>query len=154
MSADTDPRDTPLHPRRRAMLLGHEEEERKLLQAFGSGRLHHALLIAGPRGIGKATLAYRFARFLLKRPHHEEPGSLSVEPADPVFHRVAAGSHPDLFVIERAFDLKSGKVKIETGVDVARGATSSSPGRQGRGAGGSASSTQQTISTTRRPMHF
>ena len=76
MSADTDPRDTPLHPRRRAMLLGHEEEERKLLQAFGSRRLHHAWLIAGPRGIGKATLAYRFARFLLKHPDAGEAWSL------------------------------------------------------------------------------
>ncbi len=123
MSADTDPRDTPLHPRRRAMLLGHEEEERKLLQAFGSRRLHHAWLIAGPRGIGKATLAYRFARFLLKHPDAGEALSLQVDLVDPVFHRVAAGSHPDLFVIERAFDLKSGKVKTETGVDVARGAT-------------------------------
>src|SRR3984893_11301419 len=52
-------------PWRRERLLGHEAAEKTMLAAYRSGRLHHAWLLAGPRGIGKATLAWRFARFLL-----------------------------------------------------------------------------------------
>src|SRR5258708_31245915 len=52
-------------PWRNDRLLGHEAAEPALLSAYRSGRLHHAWLLAGPRGIGKATLAWRFARFLL-----------------------------------------------------------------------------------------
>src|SRR5215469_12833459 len=52
-------------PRENSLLLGHEAAEATLLQAYNSGRLSHAWLFTGPRGIGKATLAYRFARFLL-----------------------------------------------------------------------------------------
>ena len=52
MSDDVDPRDTPRHPRRRNSLLGHEKAENRLLQAYRSGRLHHAWLIGGPRGVG------------------------------------------------------------------------------------------------------
>lgn len=126
MKETSDPRDTPHHPRRRAMLLGHARAEETLLHAYRGGRLHHAWLIGGRRGIGKATLAYRFARFLLR---HPDPAgvaagsSLAIDPTDPVFHRVAAGAHPDLFVIERPFDQKTEKVKAETNVDVARAAT-------------------------------
>ncbi|RPH67361.1 MAG: DNA polymerase III subunit delta', partial [Hyphomicrobiales bacterium] len=59
-----DPREVEWHPRRRLVLYGHEAAEARLLQAVQSGKLHHAWLISGPRGIGKATLAYRFARYL------------------------------------------------------------------------------------------
>jgi hypothetical protein len=52
-------------PWRRDRLLGHEAAEKTMIAAYQSGRLHHAWLLAGPRGIGKATLAWRFARFLL-----------------------------------------------------------------------------------------
>jgi DNA polymerase-3 subunit delta' len=124
MSKETDPRDTPLHPRRRSFLIGRENAEERLQRAYRSGRLHHAWLIGGPRGIGKATLAYRFARFLLRYPHPEAaPHSLHVDPEDPVFRRTAAGAHPDLFVVERDFDPRTGRLKSETGVDVARLAT-------------------------------
>ena len=58
------PHDWP-PPWRTDELLGHQAAEQTLLAAHASGRLHHAWLIAGPRGIGKATLAWRFARFLL-----------------------------------------------------------------------------------------
>ena len=123
MSDDVDPRDTPRHPRRRNILLGHEGAESRLLQAYRSGRLHHAWLISGPRGIGKATLAYRFARFLLHtsaiRPQ-KDAASLDVDPDHPVARRIAAGSHADLFVVERRFDPRTGRLKTETGVDIAR----------------------------------
>ena len=56
-----DPREVEWHPRRAVDLAGHRAAEARLLQAHQSGKLHHAWLISGPRGIGKATLAYRFA---------------------------------------------------------------------------------------------
>lgn len=121
MSEVRDVRDTPHHPRRRPFLIGHAQAERFLLQTYESGRLHHAWLIGGPRGIGKATLAYRFARFLLSG--RKRPDSLHVDPEDPAFRRVAARAHPDLFVVEREMNLQTGRLKTETGVDVARLAT-------------------------------
>ena len=63
-----DPREVAWHPRRAAELVGHKAAEARLLQAHQSGKLHHAWLISGPQGIGKATLAYRFAKFLLQVP--------------------------------------------------------------------------------------
>ena len=55
----------PLKPPANPDLFGHDAAEATLLRALQSGRLPHAWLITGPRGIGKATLAFRFARFLL-----------------------------------------------------------------------------------------
>lgn len=52
-------------PRLNPNLVGHGAAERLLLDSVNGGRLAHAWLITGPRGIGKATLAFRFARFLL-----------------------------------------------------------------------------------------
>jgi DNA polymerase-3 subunit delta' len=121
MTEEADPRNTARHPRRRSFLIGHEPAERFLLGAYRLGRLHHAWLIGGPRGIGKATFAYRFARFLLRYPHPAEaPGNLDVEQNDPVFRRVAAGAHSDLFVVERELNQQTGRLKTETGVDIAR----------------------------------
>jgi len=103
-------------PRHNPDLVGHEAAERELLDAFLSERLSHAWLICGPRGIGKATLAYRFARFLLARgrpaaggslfgpgPTAVAPDTLFVDPANPLFRRVAAGGHADLMVVERGY---------------------------------------------------
>lgn len=86
-------------PRGNSILAGHEQAAVSLASAARSGRLHHAWLFCGPPGIGKATLAYRFARWLLAgQPQGDEP--LHVAEEDPVFRRVAAGSHPDLMVLE------------------------------------------------------
>ena len=90
-----------IHPREATSLIGHERAEHALLEAYRSGRLAHAWLIAGPRGIGKATLAYRFARFVLSQP--SEPESLAIPSGNPVFQRVAGvmGQHEDVAVIGR-----------------------------------------------------
>ena len=91
-------------PRANPILLGHEAAEATLLEALRGGRMHHAWLITGPEGVGKATLAYRFARRLLAGAPADN--SLALDPTDPVFRRVKAGSHADLLTIERGFDEK------------------------------------------------
>src|SRR5690349_15445417 len=100
-------------PRENPYLVGHESAEAGLLQAHAAGRLPHAVLIAGPRGIGKATLAFRFARALLA----ERP---DVAETDPVFRRIAAGGHADLMTVERAIDPKKGTRRTEITVDDVR----------------------------------
>jgi DNA polymerase-3 subunit delta' len=112
------------HPRERAILLGHQTAEQTLLDAFASGRLPHAWLISGPRGIGKATLAYRFARFLLAGGGDGglfgAPQDLAVPPGSPVFRRVAMQSHADLRAVEREVNEKTGKLRSEIVVDGVR----------------------------------
>ena len=78
-------------------LLGQEAAEAAFLSAWRSGRVPHAWLLTGPRGIGKATLAFRVARYVLAGGEGE---TLAVDAANPTFRRVAAGSHGDLFVLE------------------------------------------------------
>ncbi len=87
----------PPEPRANPELIGHDDAARTLAEAAESGRLHHAWLIAGPPGLGKATLAYRFARWLLAgRPAAPGRTPLFLAESDPVFQRVAAGAHADL----------------------------------------------------------
>ena len=92
-----------LHPRLTEALFGHEEAEALFLSAFTAGALHHAWLITGERGTGKATFAYRAARFLLsqgQRAPAPAPSSLAVPPGHPIARQIAAGAHPSLFVLE------------------------------------------------------
>ncbi len=113
------------HPRRTAELLGQAAAEAVLLRAKASGRLPHAWLLTGPRGVGKATLAYRFARFLLAPDCQggglfgDAPDSLAVPEDHPVFRRVAAGGHADLMTLERGEDDK-GKPRTVIPVDDVR----------------------------------
>jgi DNA polymerase-3 subunit delta' len=99
------------HPRAMTTLFGHALAEAALLAAYRSGRVPHAFLIAGPKGIGKATLAYRMARFVLA---HPDPAarevaaapSLAVAAQHPVARRIAAQAQPDLLIIERTLNEK------------------------------------------------
>ncbi len=112
-----------LAPRENPLLLGHEAAEALLLQACASGRLPHAWLFAGRRGIGKATLAFRFARFLFAQGSGlfaATPTSLAVAPDEPIFRRVAAGGHADLLVVERSLDPRRKKLRSEIVVDDTR----------------------------------
>ena len=124
---DPDPRETGWHPRRNSRLVGHSAAEAALISGWASGKLHHAWLIAGSRGIGKATLAYRFARFLFARPRPAEgapcPADLGIAEDHHALRHMAARSLPDLLVVEAAYDLKKKQVKAEIGVDEARKAT-------------------------------
>jgi DNA polymerase-3 subunit delta' len=106
MKEDDDDIDEATHPRATGVLFGHAGAEAALLTAYRSGRMPHGVLIAGPKGIGKATLAYRLARFVLAHPDPVAPdvqtaGSLEVAPANTVARRIAARAQPDLLVIER-----------------------------------------------------
>ena len=104
-------------PRANPILLGHAGPEAAMLEATRSGRLHHAWLLAGPPGVGKATLAFRFARWLLAG----APGAaLELDPAHPVFRRVAAATHADLLTVEREFDEKRRRQRTEIVVDDVR----------------------------------
>jgi DNA polymerase-3 subunit delta' len=108
-------------PRENPDLLGHEAAEQIWSQARASGRLHHAWLITGSQGIGKATLAYRLARSLLAG---RRPGeSLYLDPADPVFRRIAAGTHAGLMTVERSLDEKTKRMRREIVVDEVREVT-------------------------------
>ncbi len=105
-------------PRENPILLGHAAAEAEIVTAMRGGRMHHAWLISGPAGVGKATLAYRFARRLLAG---LGPGdTLALDPADPVFRRVAIGSHADLLTIAREWDEKRRRMRGEIVVDDAR----------------------------------
>jgi DNA polymerase III subunit delta' len=119
-----DPRETAWHPRRRQVLYGHEAAEARLLKAVQSERLHHAWLISGPRGIGKATLAFRFARYLAQPPARWSPNTLAVSADSEVAHQLSAGAHPNIFVVQRAFDIKAKRLKTEISVDDSRAAIS------------------------------
>jgi DNA polymerase-3 subunit delta' len=92
----------PLHPRLTDRLFGHEAAEDLFLSAFNAGSLHHAWLLTGEQGIGKATFAYRAARFLLSQ-EQAAPApkpSLTVPASQPVARQIAAGAHPSLFVLD------------------------------------------------------
>jgi DNA polymerase-3 subunit delta' len=105
-------------PRANPIMLGHAEAEATILDAMRAGRMHHAWLITGPEGIGKATLAYRFARRLLAGQPKED--SLALDPGNPVFRRVAAGSHADMKTIELAFNEKTKRMRTEIAVEDVR----------------------------------
>ncbi len=109
---------TAPEPRANPLLRGHEVAEAQVAEAMRAGRLHHAWLITGPPGIGKATFAFRFARRLLAGP--PEGDSLALPEAHPVFHRVAASSHADLLTIEREINPKTKRMRSEIIVESAR----------------------------------
>ena len=111
--------DEDLPVRANPELVGHDHAAGVLEAAARSGRLAHAWLIAGPPGIGKATLAYRFARWLLAGGPALPPGPapLHLPPEHPVFRRVASGSHADLFVLRPIAD---GRVRQEIRGDAVR----------------------------------
>lgn len=108
------------HPRATARLYGHEAAERALLDAFASGRMHHGWLIAGAEGIGKATLAYRFARYVLADPAERAADTLDIAPETRAARQVLALSHPGLLVIRRAWDPKAKRFPATIPVDEVR----------------------------------
>ncbi len=98
-------------------LVGHEAAEQALMSGASAGRLHHAWLLTGPPGIGKATLAFRFARWMLAG---QKPGGLSMSASDPLFRRIAAGTHADLMTIACGYDEKRQRFRTEIVADDVR----------------------------------
>src|SRR5687768_13863040 len=108
----------PAHPREVFDLQGHEAAEASFEAARGRGRLHHAWLLTGPEGVGKATFAYRAARRLLGAPADPSHGLLGAPPEHPVSRQIIARSHPDILAIERRGE--DGKVRKVIPVDEVR----------------------------------
>ena len=94
-----------LIPRKNSYLLGFEKEEQFLLEAWKNNTLHNSLLFSGIEGIGKATLAYKFARFVLYADYNQKDSytTLNIPEDSGVFNLVANNSHPDLKIIERDY---------------------------------------------------
>jgi DNA polymerase-3 subunit delta' len=103
-------------PREVDELFGHDAALREFADALAGGRMHHAWLIVGPEGVGKATLAYHFARSVLAQ--RSETGAIDAD--HPVFRKVAALSHPNLLLLRRSFNQKTKRYSQFIGVDEVR----------------------------------
>ncbi|MBV8449963.1 MAG: DNA polymerase III subunit delta' [Hyphomicrobiales bacterium] len=123
-------------PRENRRLTGHAPAELEVLEALRARRFAHAWLITGQQGVGKATFAYRVARFVLAGPDPFEraarASSLEVPADDPAARRIGAGSHPDLFLLERTLG-STGKLRTEIVVEDARRATAFLQSTSGEG---------------------
>ncbi len=116
------------HPRETLALYGQAAAESEFLFAATAGRLHHGWLLTGPRGVGKATLAWRIARFLLAEAPADAglfgaappPGSLDIPQDHPVNRRLLALSEPRLFLLRRAWDTERNRLKSVITVDEVR----------------------------------
>ncbi|MFL4471611.1 DNA polymerase III subunit delta' [Tateyamaria armeniaca] len=113
------------HPRETPHLIGQDAAQSAFLDAFNAGRLHHAWLITGPRGVGKATLAWRIARFLLATPDPDPddmfgapvPDTLDIAPDHPIARRIEAGAEPGLKSVHRTENEKTKRMRDQIVVD-------------------------------------
>jgi DNA polymerase III subunit delta' len=115
------------HPRATPRLFGHEAAETAFLSAFNTGRLHHAWMISGPKGIGKATLAWRLARFLLATPENDggmfaapPPETLDIPPSHPVARHMLALTETRLFLLRRGLNDKETALSQDIRVEEVR----------------------------------
>jgi len=117
------------HPREMLSLVGHDAAEASFLELYNAGKMHHAFLLVGPEGVGKATFAYRAARFLLSEAEREggdalfgatAPETMAVSSESRTAHLVANDAHPDLAVLRRRYDPKTKKFRGEISVEDTR----------------------------------
>ncbi len=97
------------HPKENTQLFGHSATETLLLRAASSNKMPHAWLFSGPQGIGKATLAYRFARYMLSA--EKDPETLAIPESSQTFQRIKSGGHGDMLVLESTLEEKTIKVE-------------------------------------------
>ncbi len=121
------------HPRNTTSLIGHAEAERVFLDAFNSERMHHAWLITGAKGIGKASMAWRIAKFLSVQPSVDagpsmfgddlpvEAISLDTDSQNPIIGRIEAGGHAGIVELARSENEKTGKMRNDIVIDDVRG---------------------------------
>ncbi|HOZ32105.1 MAG TPA: DNA polymerase III subunit delta' [Tabrizicola sp.] len=115
------------HPRETGVLYGHAAQESDILQAFNSSRLHHAWMLTGPKGVGKATLAWRAARFLLATPEDDggmfaapAPDTLDIPAENPVSRRMLQLAEPRNFLLRRGPNDKETALSQVISVDEVR----------------------------------
>ena len=116
--------DTP-HPRHASRLIGHADRERELLEAYRQNRLPHAVILGGPEGVGKATLAWRLARFLVTNPLASTPAvrdaiDLSVPAGSRAATQVGSLAHPDIGLLRREVNEKTRRFFTEIRADDVR----------------------------------
>jgi DNA polymerase III subunit delta' len=126
------------HPRESYHCFGHAETERQFILSYLPGRLPQAFIVGGPPGIGKATLVWRLARFLLANPDPataagEARADLFVAPDHPVSRQVAAMAHPDLVLLRREWNEKDKRFFTEIRVEDVRRAIHMFQRAAGRG---------------------
>jgi DNA polymerase-3 subunit delta' len=112
-------------PRQTTALFGHRQPEQALLDAYRSGRMHHGWILAGERGIGRATLAFRVARFVFAHPDPAAPEvkeakDLSIRPGNSHAHWLEIGAHPNLLHLHREWDDRGGRYRSALSVDAVR----------------------------------
>ena len=111
------------HPRQSTALFGHDEAQASFLQAMRAGKLHHAWLIQGKEGIGKATLAYRFAQFVVARESQNETDQSAGHEIDfstTDSQLITSNAHPNLLVLRRSWNSKTKKFRTQIVVDDVR----------------------------------
>jgi len=119
------------HPSEATKIFGQDSAQQQFLNAFDRGRLHHAWLLSGPRGVGKATLVWKIAKFLLTKPNaptqdglfgpiSQNVSNLEIPPDHPALPRILAGSEPGLCVLRRSYDEKRKRFKQNITVDDVR----------------------------------
>lgn len=113
------------HPRDTDQLIGQDAAQRAFLDAFNAGKLHHAWMLTGPRGVGKATLAWRMARFLLATPDPDDsgmfaapvPSTLDIDQNHPVARRIASGGEGGLKTVTRSINPDTKRMRKQIVVD-------------------------------------
>ncbi len=114
--------DGAVAPSEQTRLFGHAAAEAFLAQSYRSGKGHHAILIEGPEGIGKATLAFRFAHHILLHPDPQTaPETMAdPDPASPLGRQIASGASHNLLHLSRPVDEKTGKMRQAITIDEVR----------------------------------
>jgi DNA polymerase-3 subunit delta' len=117
--------DGALHPRDTADLIGQDAAQAAFLDAFNAGKLHHAWMLTGPRGVGKATLAWKIARFLLATPDPDDggmfaaptPDTIEIDQDHPVARRIASGGEAGLKAVTRSINPDTKRMRKQIVVD-------------------------------------
>ena len=107
-------------PPQNTALYGHAEQIEFLCRSWASGRMHHALLFDGPSGIGKSTLAFKFARHVISNPVPERAPEQFGDENEQLVHQIAMGAHPQVLHLTRPFEAKTSKFKTQLTIDETR----------------------------------